>query len=81
MLKEGPTPMTTHMSGTETVLLGTEMGGDEGKNIQRNAIDAGEGVPPFTDVCQCGRSIPVELRNTVEGKAVEEVSASLLKNS
>ena len=63
MLKEGPTPMTTHMTGTESVLLGTQMGGDERKNIQRNAIGVGEGVPPFTDVCQRGRSILVELRH------------------
>ena len=80
MLKEDPTPMTTHMTGTESVLLGTQMGGDERKNIQRNAIGVSEGVPPFTDVCQRGRSILVELRHTVEGKAVEEASASLLKN-
>ena len=50
MLEESPTPSTTHTTGTETVLLGTEVGGDEGKDIQWNAIDVSEGVPPFTDI-------------------------------
>ena len=71
--------MTTHVTGPETVFLGTEMGGDEGKDIQRNPVDIDEGVPPFMDVCQRGRSIPVELRNIVKGEAIEEVSLSLLK--
>ena len=76
ILKEGPTPMTTHITGTETVFLGMEMGGNEAKDIQGNAVDVNEGVPPFTDVCQRGRNILVELRNVVEGETVEEVSAS-----
>ena len=71
--------MTTHVTGPETVLLGMEMGGDEGKYIQRNPVDIDERVPPFTDVCQRGRSIPIELRNIAKGEAVEEVSLSLLE--
>ena len=39
MLKEGPAPMTADMVGSETVHLGMEVGGDEGKDIQRNAVD------------------------------------------
>ena len=45
--------MATHRSGMETVLLGWEVGGDEGKDIRRNAVDKSEGVPPFTNGCQC----------------------------
>ena len=52
MLKEGPTPMTAYMTGPEKVRLGIEVGGDEGKDIQRNAVDVSEGVPPFADACQ-----------------------------
>jgi len=52
MLKEGPAPMTAYMTGVETVRLGIEVGGDEGKDIQRNAVDVNERVPPFADACQ-----------------------------
>ena len=32
-------PMTTHVTGTETLLLGMEMGGDEGKvRTRRDAV-------------------------------------------
>jgi hypothetical protein len=44
-----------------------------GKDIQRNAVDADEGVPPLADICQRSRNIPVELRNVVKGEAVEEI--------
>ena len=44
--------MTAHRSGMETVLLG-EVGGDEGKNIDRDAIDVGKGVLPLANGCQC----------------------------
>ena len=57
------------------------MGGDQGKDIRREAIDVNQGVPPLADVHQRGRNIPVELRNVVEGEAVEDVSVSLLKIS
>jgi hypothetical protein len=30
--------MTAYETGAETVLLGGEMGGDEGKDIQRDAV-------------------------------------------
>ena len=52
MLKEGPAPMTAYLTGFEKVLLGREVGGDEGKDVQRNAVDVGEGVLPFADACQ-----------------------------
>ena len=73
--------MTAYITGTELVRLGVKMGGDEGKDIQRNAVDVNEGVPPLADVCQRSRNIPIELRNIVEGEAVEEVDVSLLKIS
>ena len=52
MLEEGPTPMTAHESGVESVILGGEMGGDERKDIQRDTIDGNERVPPLADVRQ-----------------------------
>ena len=70
--------MTTYKTGVETVLLGGEMGGDEGKDIQRDAIYANEGVPPLADSCQCGRSILVESGNLFKGggRAIVEVNTS-----
>ena len=82
MLKESPAPITAHITGIETIRLGMKVGGDERKDIQRNAVDADEGVPPLADVCQRGRSIPVELGDVVKGEAAEEVSGlSLLETS
>ena len=82
MLKEGPAPMTAYVTGVETVRLGIEVGGDEGKDVQRNAVDMNERVPPLADVCQRGGSIPVELGDVVKGEAAEEVSGlSLLETS
>jgi len=75
MLKEGPTPVTAHKAGTEAVVLGREMGRDEGKDIQRNTVYANERVPPLAEIRQCGREVPVELRNVIKGEAVWGVSA------
>ena len=74
MLKESSAPATAYKTGVETIHLGREMGRDEGKNIQRDAVYANEGVPPFADSRQRGRGIPVELRNHIDGEAREEVS-------
>jgi len=82
MLKEGPTPMTAYVTGVETVRRqGMEVDGDEGKDVQRNAVDTNEGVPPLADIRQCGRDIPVELGDIVKGEAVKELGVSLLKTS
>jgi len=81
MLKEGSTPLTAYMAGTEAVLLRIEMGGNEGKDIQRYAVDGDEGVPPLADSCQRGRSIPVELGNDIGGEAVEEIRVSFPETS
>ena len=54
MLKECLAPMAAHERGTETVLLGREVGGDEGKDIQRDAVDVNEGVLPLADGRQRG---------------------------
>ena len=68
--------MTGHKTGADTILLGSEVGGDEGQDIQRNAVYANEGIPPFADIRQCGRDLLVELGNIFESKAVEGVSMS-----
>ena len=70
MLKKSPTPMTTHRSGVETVLLGRQVDGDETEDLQRDAIDVNEGVFPLTNGCQRGRDVPVELRDRVRGESV-----------
>ena len=49
MLEEGPAPMTAHETGAETILVGSEVGGNEGKDIQRDAVDWNERVLPFAD--------------------------------
>ena len=76
MLEKHSAPMTTHESGAKAVLLRGEVGRDERKDIQRNAVDAGKGVPPFSDGCKCGRNVPVELRNRVQGEAANRISQS-----
>lgn len=81
MLEEDSTPMTAYATGPEKVRLGREMDEDEGKNIQRHAIDVGQGAPPLADVYQHRRKIPVELRNIFEGETAEKVSVSPLKTS
>jgi hypothetical protein len=42
MIEENPTPMATHRSGMEMILLRSEVGRDKGKNIDRDAVDANE---------------------------------------
>ena len=73
MFEECSAPMSAHESSTESIALGREMGGDEGKDIHWDAVDGCERVPPFADGCQCGRSVPVELGNGIQGEAAEEV--------
>ena len=73
-LKEGPAPMAAGKSGTESVLLGREMGGDQGKDIQRDAIYWSKGVDPLADSHQSSRGIPVELKNVIQGEPSREVS-------
>ena len=74
LLNEGPTPMATNEGGVEAVRLGREMVGDEREDIQRDAIDGDERVPPLADIRQRRRNISVELGNIVEGVAVGEIS-------
>ena len=69
--------MAAYITGPEMIRLGMEVGGDKGKDVQRNAVDVNEGVLPLTDICQRSGNIPVELRNIVKGEAVEEVNVSL----
>ena len=77
MMKEAFAPMTADKSGAESVLLGREVGGDEGKNVEWDAVDGSKRVPPFAYGYQRGRSVPVELRNGVQSEAVEEVSTTM----
>ena len=46
MFKESPAPMSTYERGVEPVFLGREEGRDDGKDIQRDAVDGREGVLP-----------------------------------
>jgi hypothetical protein len=46
--------MTAHTTGAEKVPLGGEMGRDEGKHIQRDAVYVGKGVPPLPNGRQRG---------------------------
>ena len=43
--------MTAYKTCTEVVLLGREIGGYKGKDVQREAVDASERVPPFANSC------------------------------
>jgi hypothetical protein len=44
--------MTAYITDTETVCLGMKMGGEEGKDIQWNAVYGDKRVSPLADVCQ-----------------------------
>ena len=77
MSNEGSAPMTAYESGSETILLRREMGGDEGKDVQRNTVYGSERVLPLADSHQRGRDILVELRNLIGGEATESQSAIL----
>ena len=72
--------MAAHESGTESITLGREMGGDKGKDIHRDTVDESERVPPFLNGDQCCCSVPVKSRNGVQGETGEEVSTSFLVN-
>ena len=79
MLKDGSAPMATY-EGDAKSFLREELFGDEREDIQRDTVDGCKRVPPFTDRCQCGRSVPVELRNGIQREAAEEVSSPFLIN-
>ena len=44
--------MAAHIAGVNDVPLVREAGGDKVENVQRDAIDVDERVPPFADVRQ-----------------------------
>ena len=66
--------MTAYEGGPETVLLRREMGGNEGKDVQRNTVYGSERVLPLVDTRQRRRCIPAKLRNLVESEATGQVS-------
>jgi hypothetical protein len=49
------------------------MGGDEGEDVERNAIDRGQRVLPFADSRQRGRGVLVELRNRIRSETVPKL--------
>ena len=50
------------------------MGRDKGKNLDRDAVDAREGVPPLADGRQCNCNIAVELGDCLQSKSAEVIS-------
>ena len=44
--------MAAYRSGVKKVLLGSEIGRDEGKDIRWDAVDESERVLPLADDCQ-----------------------------
>lgn len=66
--------MAAYKSGTETVPLGREVGGDERKDIQRESVDGNKGVLPLADGRQRCRNVLVELRDVIEGEAVGQIN-------
>ena len=76
MLEKHSAPMTTDEGGAKAVVLRGEVGWDERKDVQRNTVNADEGVLPFSDGCKRGRDVPVELRNRVQGEAANRISQS-----
>ena len=56
--------MAADKGGTESVLLGREMGGDQGKNIRWYAVYGNEGVHPLADGRQCSRGVIIQGEST-----------------
>ena len=59
--------MTAHKTGEEVVPLGGKIGGDEGKDVQREAVDGNERVLPFANCRQRGRGVTIKLRDVIQG--------------
>ena len=55
------------------VLLGTEIGGEGGCDIRRDTVGGNESVLPLANSRQSDQSIPVEMKNLVQGEAKEQV--------
>lgn len=81
MFEEGSAPMATNGSGVEAVPLGSEVGGDEQKDIQWHAVDRSEGILPSANVRQSGRSVSVELGNGLQSEAAGAISMSVFGES
>lgn len=47
--------MVTYKCEVNTILLGREMDEDEGKDLQQNAVDSNEGIPPLANNYQRSR--------------------------
>jgi len=74
--------MAAYKSGTETVLLRREMGGDYGEDVQRETVYGNEGVDPLADGHHRSRGIPVEIRNLTQGEPIgKTVNAALVSGA
>ena len=62
-LKEGPAPMATYETDLKKVFARREMGGNEIKDLEWDAVYGNEGVIPFAYNPQCGRGILLKLRD------------------
>jgi hypothetical protein len=62
--------MTTHGTEAKYITSRGEIGGDERENVERDAIERDERVPPLADSRQRGRGILIKLRNHIEGGTV-----------
>ena len=69
--------MTAYKTCTEVVLLGREIGGYKGKDVQREAVDANERVPPFANSCQRDCGVVIKLGDLIQSDAVKVSSMYL----
>ena len=66
--------MAAYETGMEDVFLRREMGGYEGNDVQREAVDGGERVPPFANSCQRDCGVVVKLGDLIQNGPTREVS-------
>lgn len=69
--------MAAYETGMEDVFLRREMGGYEGNDVQREAVDGGERVPPFANSCQRDCGVVIKLGDLIQSDAVKVSSMYL----
>ena len=69
-LDESSAPMTAYGTEAKYITSRGEISGDEREDVERDAIDRDERVPPLADSRQRGRGVLIKLRNRVEGGTV-----------
>ena len=65
--------MAAYETGTEAVLLGGKIGGDEGNDVRWEAVEGSERVLPFVNVCQHGRGIMIKLGDLIQRDSTKSV--------